>query len=105
MLAGVTKEDVRSAVDEALVNLHGRSLFDGLNRASPSQLLEKVQEFGGWDYLYDFIVEDLESRKQRAVPMQELVRSTEFQARFSSSKDRKKIITELIRKAGENEKS
>lgn len=60
----LSKEDIFEVLKAAVSFHRQKSAFEGLTRATFTQMTELIYRFGGWNFLYDFIVEEMAIREE-----------------------------------------
>jgi DNA-binding Xre family transcriptional regulator len=60
----IGREELSDLFRSALQEVKTKSLFSNLKKTSPAEVCRLVEKFGGWDFLYEYLVEELEIRHE-----------------------------------------
>ena len=59
-----SKEDLLNVFYSFMKTHQEQTFFSELTKATPSDLKKVVNRFGGWNFLFDYLIEELEIRKE-----------------------------------------
>lgn len=96
----ITKEYISELIAKAIEDKNLKEVFRGL-KVSPYLLIDVVERFGGWDFLYNYLVEELAIRNEAEIEYKKFKEEFELcdsNTMFKQAK-RKMIISKLIEKA------
>jgi transcriptional regulator with XRE-family HTH domain len=96
-----SKNEIFDLFRMALKIQQQKSAFEGLTKTTPTGLVEIVQRFGGWDFLFEFLREELEIREEAEKDYQRLRESLTqgVSAKEISVVKNRMIVSKMIAKS------